>query len=115
MIGNRILIWLGIGKVLRSIHDCNHRGNTVVVVVCTKRGLIVFIGPCQTVFFYLLTCCCCRAGKNPDILIPKRNSKGPKCTFLRTKFQIVHKKKKIEFHFLLFGVVYSKRGNSLVW
>ena len=102
-------------SLLRSIHDhCNHRGRTTVLL-CTKRGLIVFIGPCQPDRFLLsLDMLLLQSWEKPRHPNPQKNSKGPKCTFLRTKFQIVHKKKKIEFHFLLFGVVYSKRGNSLV-
>ena len=104
-------------SLLRSIHD---HDNVITeaeqLYYCVPKGDWLCLSglASQTVFFSISWHVVVVELGKPRHPNPQKNSKGPKCTFLRTKFQIVHKKKKIEFHFLLFGVVYSKRGNSLV-
>ena len=94
--------------------QCNHRGRTTVLL-CTKRGLIVFIGPCQPDRFllYLLTCCCCRAGKNPDILIPKRTLRGLNALSLERNSKLFTKRRRLNsiFYYLVLYIV----KEEIVW
>ena len=104
-------------SLLRSIHD---HGNVITeaeqLYYCVPKGDWLCLSglASQTVFFYLLTCCCCRAGKNPDILIPKRTLRGLNALSLERNSKLFTKRRRLNSIFLLFGVVYSKRGNSLV-
>ena len=103
-------------SLLRSIHD---HGNVITeaeqLYYCVPKGDWLCLSglASQTVFFYLLTCCCCRAGKNPDILIPKRTLRGLNALSLERNSKLFTKRRRLNsiFYYLVLYIV----KEEIVW